>query len=156
MISASAHFISISSLYVLQLIEVTPSPPLTPCIPSPCGPNAECRPVDSRAVCSCLPGMFGAPPNCRPECVINQDCPSHLACVSNKCTDPCVGSCGINAQCVAQNHRPICSCFPGYEGDPFSGCSPVQGKSFLQFLFSCFLHAPQFYIQFYSFVIRST
>lgn len=112
----------------MTCVEVTPSPPITPCIPSPCGPNAECRPVDSRAVCSCVPGMFGAPPNCRPECVINQDCPSHLACVNNKCRDPCAGSCGINAQCTVQNHRPLCSCIPGFEGDPFSGCSPVQGK----------------------------
>lgn len=103
-------------------------PPTTPCIPSPCGPNAECRSVDERAVCSCLPGMLGAPPYCRPECVIDQDCPLQLACVGNKCRNPCTGSCGINAQCTVQNHRPLCVCNNGFEGDPFSGCTPVEGK----------------------------
>lgn len=101
---------------------------MSPCIPSPCGANAECRPVDDRPVCSCLAGMLGAPPNCRPECVINQDCPSHLACVNNKCKDPCAGSCGYNAQCAVFNHQPTCTCLQGYEGDPFAGCNPVIRK----------------------------
>lgn len=104
-----------------------PVVPSNPCIPSPCGPNSDCRVHETRAVCSCLIGMLGTPPNCRPECVIHQDCPSHLACVSNKCKDPCIGSCGINAICLTQNHRPICSCMEGYTGDPFSGCSRIQG-----------------------------
>lgn len=117
---------------VLSSIEVEPRPaPVSLCIPSPCGPNADCRVVDSRPVCSCLAGMLGAPPNCRPECVIHQDCPLHLACFGNKCKDPCVGSCGFNAQCNVQNHRPLCTCLPGFEGDPFSGCNPIQGKCVL-------------------------
>lgn len=110
-----------------------PPKPINPCVPSPCGPNSECRVSDSRAVCSCTTGMLGAPPNCRPECLIHQDCPNHLACVRSKCRDPCVGSCGFNAQCTTHNHQPVCSCLAGYEGDPFSGCSPVQGKIFLFF-----------------------
>nr|CAD7425818.1 unnamed protein product [Timema monikensis] len=104
-----------------------PKPPIpqNPCVPSPCGANSECRVVESRPVCSCLSGMLGAPPNCRPECLIHQDCPTHLACVRNKCRDPCVGSCGFNAQCTVHNHQPVCACNQGYEGDPFSGCNPV-------------------------------
>lgn len=72
--------------------------------------------------------MLGAPPACRPECLIHQDCPTNLACVRNKCTDPCAGSCGFNAQCAVRNHQPVCSCLQGFEGDPFSGCNPVQGR----------------------------
>lgn len=106
---------------------------MTPCLPSPCGPNSECRTSQDRAVCSCLPGMYGAPPNCRPECVINQDCPSHLACLNNKCKDPCVGSCGFNAQCTVKNHNPTCTCITGFEGDPFSGCNPIQSEFFSNF-----------------------
>lgn len=94
-----------------------------PCMPSPCGGNSQCRVVDHRPVCSCLPGMLGAPPNCRPECLIHADCPNRLACIGSKCKDPCVGSCGFNALCNVVNHQPVCSCQQGYHGDPFSGCS---------------------------------
>lgn len=99
-----------------------------PCIPSPCGPNSECRELDARAVCSCGLGMLGAPPNCRPECIIHQECPSNRACISQRCQDPCVGSCGFNARCITQNHQPICSCIDGYDGDPYASCTPRQSE----------------------------
>lgn len=114
-------------------------------MPSPCGANADCRVVENRAVCSCVTGMFGTPPNCRPECLIDQDCPLTLSCLGNKCKDPCVGSCGINARCNVINHRPICSCLSGFEGDPFSGCSVVQGKwNEFNFKILEFLYLPSF------------
>lgn len=111
--------------------------PTSPCVPSPCGANAECRVIDNRPVCSCLQGMLGAPPNCRPECVINQDCPPHLACTNNKCKSPCLGSCGYNAECTVHNHSPKCVCLRGFEGDPFAGCNPVKGKCRIGFM-ECF------------------
>uniref|UniRef100_A0A182VD83 EGF-like domain-containing protein n=1 Tax=Anopheles merus TaxID=30066 RepID=A0A182VD83_ANOME len=70
--------------------------------------------------------MLGTPPNCRPECETDQDCPSNRACFNQKCRDPCVGSCGYNAQCSTRNHRPECYCVDGFEGDPYSGCNPVE------------------------------
>ncbi|XP_028157244.1 uncharacterized protein LOC114350564 isoform X7 [Ostrinia furnacalis] len=97
-----------------------------PCLPSPCGPYSTCRNVNGRATCSCEPGMLGAPPTCRRQCVINQDCPLALACLSGSCVNPCVGSCGFNARCIVQNHQPICSCDDGYSGDPFAGCSRTE------------------------------
>ncbi|XP_029680457.1 neurogenic locus notch homolog protein 3-like, partial [Formica exsecta] len=102
-----------------------PLPPtiVNPCLPSPCGSNADCRVQENHPICTCISGMFGAPPNCRPECMIDQDCISSLACIQKKCLDPCVGSCGFNTNCTVQNHRPICQCYEGYEGDPFSGCA---------------------------------
>lgn len=108
--------------------DIEPVYPIDPCYPSPCGPNAECRVLDGHPICSCESGMLGAPPTCRPECLIHEDCPSLLACVSKKCKDPCIGSCGFNAACYVQNHQPMCSCMTGFEGDPYSGCNPIQGR----------------------------
>lgn len=102
----------------------TPEVPLVknPCLPSPCGPNSECRDIGGGPSCSCLPNYIGSPPNCRPECTISSECPSNLACIREKCLDPCPGSCGIAAQCNVFNHIPICTCLEGYTGDPFTSC----------------------------------
>lgn len=106
-------------------IAPAPTPrPVDPCNPSPCGPNAQCRNIGEQPSCSCLPNYVGSPPNCRPECVVNTDCPSHLSCITEKCRDPCPGSCGYNAECRVQNHIPTCTCIIGYTGDPFTQCSP--------------------------------
>lgn len=96
---------------------------MNPCQPSPCGPNAECRVVNDSPSCSCLPEFVGSPPNCRPECANNGDCSSQLACVRQKCQDPCIGSCGDNARCHVVSHTAMCVCNAGYRGDPFTGCS---------------------------------
>lgn len=97
---------------------------VNPCIPSPCGPYSECRDIGGTPSCSCLANYIGSPPNCRTECIINSDCSSNLACINQKCKDPCLGSCGVSAQCNVINHLPICICFEGYTGDPFSYCQP--------------------------------
>lgn len=101
--------------------------PTNPCIPSPCGPNSECRPVGNQPSCSCRTNYIGAPPNCRPECSVNSDCPSMLSCISDKCRDPCYGSCGLNTDCRVQNHIPTCTCISGHNGDPFTQCIPIIG-----------------------------
>lgn len=96
-----------------------------PCVPSPCGANAECREQNGAGACTCLPEHFGNPyEGCRPECVLSSDCASNKACMSNKCRDPCPGTCGANADCQVIAHSPSCSCRPGYTGDPFRYCSP--------------------------------
>lgn len=108
-----------------------PTPEPVTCTPSPCGPNAQCQIVGAQIACSCLPNHIGAPPNCRPECVLSSECPSQLACINQKCRDPCPGSCGANAKCNIVNHIPVCSCDTGYNGDPFSVCSPIpMSKSY--------------------------
>lgn len=93
-------------------------------MPSPCGPNSECREIGDVPSCTCKSGYVGSPPNCRPECTINSECQSNLACIRQKCQDPCPGSCGIGAVCNVINHTPICSCPDGYIGDPFNNCYP--------------------------------
>ena len=65
-----------------------------------------------------------------PECVEDSECPSELACTGEKCRDPCPGVCGPAAQCDVDNHSAVCSCQPGYTGDPYSsgGCQRVNGQ----------------------------
>lgn len=114
------------SYFLIALSESSPPTAVEtsqPCLPSPCGPNSECRVVGGGPSCQCRPNFVGSPPNCRPECTVNSDCSPSQACVREKCTDPCPGSCGSNAQCMVLSHVPICSCFEGYTGDPFNGCN---------------------------------
>ena len=96
--------------------------PRDPCNPSPCGPYSQCRNINDQGVCSCLPDYRGSPPSCRPECVVNSECPTNQACVNQKCMDLCPGPCGLNAICRVVNHSPICACQDDYTGDPFSRC----------------------------------
>lgn len=98
--------------------------PIDPCNPSPCGENAHCLVRDGIVRCSCIPPYVGNPygGGCRPECIINSDCPSHLACLAKHCRNPCQGVCGQNAECSVVNHVPVCSCLSGYSGDPFTSC----------------------------------
>ena len=130
-ISSNIRKIEYDSHFAIALLEATPSTALEvtqPCLPSPCGPNSECRVVNGGPSCQCRPSYIGSPPNCRPECTVNSDCSPSQACMRAKCGDPCPGSCGSNAQCTVLNHVPICSCFEGYTGDPFSNCHPAPVK----------------------------
>ena len=113
-----------------KLIATSPRPEIIdPCRPSPCGINAECRERNGAASCTCLPGLFGNPYiECKPECSINPECPTDKACVNQKCVDPCPGVCGSHATCRAQNHNPICTCDPGYTGDPFRFCTRITTR----------------------------
>ncbi|KAF9408048.1 hypothetical protein HW555_012139 [Spodoptera exigua] len=52
----------------------------------------------------------------------NSECRGHQSCVNQHCIDPCAGACGVNANCDVRNHIPVCSCPPGYTGNPFSSC----------------------------------
>jgi hypothetical protein len=101
-----------------------PIPP-NPCTPNPCGPNSQCQAVSGQAECGCLSNMIGSAPNCRPECILNSDCPASSACVNQKCVDPCPGTCGSNSECRVVNHSPVCSCVAGFTGNAFNDCRPV-------------------------------
>lgn len=56
-------------------------------------------------------------------------------CTNNRCIDPCVGLCGVNANCVTRNHIGTCTCLPGHVGDPFSGCHVADPRTYLSSLF---------------------
>lgn len=97
--------------------------PVHPCQPTPCGINAVCQEFNGAGACSCIPEYFGDPYiECRPECILNSECPSNRACINSKCVDPCPGTCGYNAECQIVNHSPLCTCYPGYVGNPMTGC----------------------------------
>lgn len=119
----------------LIIVEAEP-PRVNPCEPSPCGPNSQCREVNGHAVCSCVIGYIGSPPSCKPECTVSSDCALDKACINLKCRDPCPGTCGLNARCQVTNHNPICSCQPGYSGDPFIRCSPIPSSKNLSLPFN--------------------
>lgn len=106
----------------LEIRHEPPAKPKDPCYPSPCGLNAQCSNLNNQAKCTCLPEFMGTPPSCRPECTSNDDCSNNLACVNQKCRDPCPGSCGFNANCIVTLHIPNCQCPNGTTGDPFRMC----------------------------------
>lgn len=109
--------------FIFILVDIQPSTS-TPCTPSPCGANAICRVQQNAGSCSCTSDYIGNPyEGCRPECMLNSDCPSNQACIGLKCKDPCPGTCGQNAQCYVINHAPTCTCFERYTGNPFIYCS---------------------------------
>lgn len=103
---------------------------VNPCQPSPCGTNAVCTERNGAGACQCLAEYLGNPyDSCRPECVLNSDCPANKACQNQKCVDPCPGTCGQNAECNVANHIPTCNCFIGYVGDPYRNCNkPAERK----------------------------
>ena len=83
---------------------------------------------------------FSAP---KPECTTDPECPDHLACVQEKCKDPCYSnSCGRNAKCKAKNHRAICVCIYGYVGDPYTLCEERKINVFCSFVFD--IHSKSF------------
>lgn len=105
-----------------------------PCNPSPCGENAICRERNGVGSCSCMPEFPRGDPysGCRPICITNNDCDTNKACVRNKCVDPCINLCGINAQCKVVNHSPQCSCIEGFAGNALREC--FQTRKFHYFL----------------------
>lgn len=116
--------------YNKNVFSVPIRPPIEsdPCLSSPCGPNSVCYNRNGIASCSCQPNFEGSPPNCQPECTINEDCTSDLACIQQKCRDPCPGSCGLNANCHVMNHISICICNEGFSGNAFIQCNPAKIK----------------------------
>lgn len=136
-------------LFLLLIERPQEAPSGNPCVPSPCGPNSQCRPIGNTPACSCSPNYVGRPPNCRPECTINTECPGNLACQNERCRDPCPGSCGPQATCQVVKHNPQCSCLPGYTGDPFAGCSLIQqSKAFFFSLYILNLNLFSYYLVF--------
>ena len=68
-------------------------------------------------------------PDPEPECRVDADCPSRMACLNEVCRNPCTAltPCGINAECSVQNTLPqrtmLCMCRRGYVGDADVACN---------------------------------
>lgn len=103
-----------------------------------CSRDQTCTVLDTiplrTMVCKCPPDTVSdSNGNCRPiisdqpACTNNNDCPNTDVCRNGNCVLACkIELCGINAQCVSQNHKGICSCPPKYEGNPYVECSYVR------------------------------
>lgn len=106
---------------------------------TPCARTAQCSVLDSvpvrTMVCQCpehwVPDHNG---ECRrivlpspPGCQSNDDCPESEACINRQCRNPC--NCGTHSTCKIQNHRAICSCEDGYDGNPNIACRTVGCKT---------------------------
>lgn len=111
-----------------------PYPNMTlPCKPSPCGSTAHCNVFGGQVAmcdpCGSTSGYWS--PACHPECLFNSDCPFDLACIGQKCLNPCSGSCGVGAECVVYHHQPICTCPYGLVGNPFEHCHPPPPSEYI-------------------------
>lgn len=107
------------------------------CKESPCGTNAKCRNSRGSYRCSCPTGLVGDPyaSGCKKaaECETNDDCPEFAECFKSngepKCRDVCENiACSPNAECQPRDHKAVCTCRAGYEGDPtdrLNGCKPL-------------------------------
>ena len=66
----------------------------------------------------------------RPECTTDPECPDHLACIREKCQNPCfTTTCGVNAECRVTKHRAVCVCNQGFIGDPYRICEERKNSS---------------------------
>lgn len=87
-----------------------------------CELNKKCETRHHRPVCVC---KFGFIVNdigelaCAPEirdCQQDIDCASNMACIENRCKNPCMSgvhnrpACPSNKSCQVQDHKPICIC----------------------------------------------
>jgi hypothetical protein len=66
----------------------------------------------------------------QPQCTVDADCASKLACFSGTCRNPCIETkpCAVNAACTVVDTLPLrtmsCSCLPGFVGDADVECKP--------------------------------
>lgn len=111
---------------------------VNPCVYSnPCSTRAECVSQNHIAVCRCPDGLIGNPlveckPAPQPECTIDAECSSHLACINNRCIEPCpaLEPCQLPAKCLVVPSLPvrtlICECPEGYVSSGSGTCKPLQ------------------------------
>ncbi len=109
-----------------------------PCLlNNPCARSAQCVSKDHRANCRCPLGFFGDPyveckPEPQPECKIDSDCPSRLACINERCQNPCpiIRPCHPSAECRVVDTVPvrtmICMCPDGHVVDRNAQCLPSK------------------------------
>ncbi|UYV71427.1 dp [Cordylochernes scorpioides] len=121
-----------------------------------CGLNSNCNPINHEAICSCPPLYTGNPKvhcslerigpggcsmddechvgticeggECIEGCRADSQCPQDEACVRRRCEKVCkaAGICGTNTDCKGVAHRPLCTCLPGFVGDPHQECKIVE------------------------------
>jgi hypothetical protein len=73
---------------------------------------------------SCPPGQLCQNNACMAGCRSNSDCTNDRSCINNQCLDPCLAgkACGKDAQCTVSDHRALCLCPDGFQGEPTEKC----------------------------------
>lgn len=99
--------------------------------PCDCGINAECRILNHKPVCACSIGYVGNPDiECkRAGCSSDDECNGQQVCRDRVCVNVCApenSTCGLNAECYGTNHRAICECPFGLQGNPKVACVEVD------------------------------
>jgi hypothetical protein len=111
----------------------------------PCASNAICYAQNHAAGCRCpehlpignpMAYCERAPPSPEePECRIDVDCPSRLACIKNECVDPCkeLTPCSPTAQCQVIDTVPVrtmtCTCPEGWVPNIDGECRPGKHQT---------------------------
>jgi len=99
-----------------------------------CSCGETCLKGQCRNVCSpqlgCAHGQICSNGACIPGCKSDIDCANSETCSKGKCVNLCKQpfACGKNALCRVSEHRKLCLCPDGYQGDPNALCSPYQCK----------------------------
>lgn len=84
------------------------------------------------------------PPVFVPECVGDDECPWDRSCVNQRCANPCVADhCSRGAFCHVENHKAVCRCPAGFQGDPLIECRPRKCFT-IQYLLACVMNKSMF------------
>lgn len=77
---------------------------------------------------TCPAGQLCQDGACVSGCRNNLDCSSDKSCINGQCLDPCSQktACGTSALCKVSEHRVLCLCPDGYQGEPTQDCSPYE------------------------------
>lgn len=102
--------------------------------PCNCAHNAICRIKDHKPVCSCDQGYDGNPEiQCMQiGCRSDDECAGTHSCINRQCVPSCSAngvSCGDRAQCYGINHKAVCECPPGLNGNPLVSCVVLGCRS---------------------------
>lgn len=100
-----------------------------------CACGESCYKGKCRTECTqqtaCAKGHICQNNVCIPGCRQNSDCSNELSCIDKKCQNPCniPDACGTNALCKVSNHRRVCLCPDGYQGEPTKACQPYECRT---------------------------
>ena len=99
--------------------------------PSQCSCGETCVSGGCRQECTnqlpCPQGHLCKGGTCLPGCTRDNDCNSKEACISGQCQDACTNAgCAPTADCRVANHRPVCLCPQGLQGNPKTECRKVE------------------------------
>lgn len=97
--------------------------------------DCACGQICNRGKCrsKCNPGNCPAGQLCKngacvAGCRTNADCSNDRSCINGQCLDPCKRDkpCGENAICQVADHRALCLCKDGFQGEPTKKCTKFE------------------------------